>query len=337
MNREEINKIHQLVDKMVDDLKKELMSGAEYKPSYTPGSFWNRLKRFWSNVIYGPNDERNRYLYKNKFGALGEKDEPLAVSQSQPAKEHILSLHQYRFLKEQSDSLEKSLLSINENTDSDNIKNLKLFRIIDNWASKFKNEIEKMLVREPAVEPTASVASNIDASSGARLEPMPKDPRSQQSADDVRSRDAIPYSVTPAASAVAGSTEDLRIFKHLANVRKSKKKPTEIWNSSAGWVGLGYTIENGNWILSDGSEEGSQNKLKRLNKVRRLIDDSYDEDDVLSVLQNLHKRLNSLSDEQKQKLKHMNFETWLKLLNDELIEKLNDYYISGLGQLSDYV
>jgi hypothetical protein len=343
MNKEELNKIYQLLDTMVDKLKKELISGAEYKPSYTPGSFWDRLKRFWSNAIIGSNDTQNNpYAYKNKFGALGEKS---PVEEKKENK--IISLQQYRFLKEQYDLLECQIITLNENLDlnTDNIKNLKLFRIIDNWTSVFKKEIEKLFTNsEPeasvaAPTPPAAVQAKDDASASSNLSPMPGNPRRTQNLSAAVEDEA--EAEPPTSAKPPPQDEDADVIRHLKSVRNSGKKLAEIWNEEKGWIGLGYVIEENNWVLSDAvaNPDKKDKKLQnyvRFNKVKNIIDDTYDEGDMLSVLQDLHEKLKILGEDNKQKLRYMNFESWLSLFKDKLLGKIKDSYISGLGQLDDY-
>lgn len=212
MNQEYLNNINQLIDKMVGELKKELISGSQYKPRYTPGSFWDRIKRFWSNAIIGPNDTtNNKYAYQNKFGSLGETE-----PEEKPKKENRLSLHQYKFLSEQYDILEKKIVYLNENVENDNIKNIKLFRIIDSWAVKFKDEIKKLLMTTSSsiIEPEEN-----QENPSSNLRPM----------SDPRKADPPPPPPPPGARQ---ENQDEWILSYLDGGSFGKRKT---WDSESGF------------------------------------------------------------------------------------------------------
>jgi hypothetical protein len=137
MEKVELDKLTKLIDDFVTQLKKDLIV-VQYKPAKTgilPG-VWDRMKNWWHNTVMGGNNPDNPYVYKNKFGALGREDDTKKESRR-------LTLSQYNFIKEQYNKLEYNLSVINEDleTESENLKKLKLFRIIDDWASKFKQEV----------------------------------------------------------------------------------------------------------------------------------------------------------------------------------------------------
>lgn len=131
MEKSDIDKIIKLVDEFVASLKKELLATEVPSKGILPG-VWDKMKNWWYNLTKGKNSPENPYMYQHKFGALGQQQESKR-----------LSLSEYKFIKECYDSLESSLNVLNEETegDSENIKKLKLFKIIDSWAEKFKKAI----------------------------------------------------------------------------------------------------------------------------------------------------------------------------------------------------
>jgi hypothetical protein len=153
MEKIELDNILKLVDEFIASLKKELLSVEVPSRGILPG-VWDKMKSWWYNLTKkkGPNDLENPYVYKNKFGALG---------QTQESKR--LSLSQYSFIKEQYTDLENNLNILSEETteDSENIKKLKLFKIIDSWADRFKKAIisqfnDKPVTNRPIAPPVAS-------------------------------------------------------------------------------------------------------------------------------------------------------------------------------------
>jgi hypothetical protein len=175
MEKLELDKITKLVDDFVAQLKKDLLA-VEYKPTKTgvlPG-VWDRMKNWWYNSVLkkGGNDTNNPYVYKNKFGALGHEEDAKKESRR-------LSLSQYSFIKEQYNKLELELSVLNEDleTESENLKKLKLFRIIDSWASKFKQAIINQFSgsTESEEEPTEvpTTAKGAEASGTAPMDAPP--------------------------------------------------------------------------------------------------------------------------------------------------------------------
>lgn len=133
MEKTELDKLIKLVDEFVSTLKKDLLS-IEVPAKGVFSGVWDKMKNFWHNVTKkeGPNDPSNPYVYRNKFGALGQAQESKRMS-----------LAQYKFIREVYEDLESSVDLLSEETslDSENVKKLKLFKIIDVWATKFKQAI----------------------------------------------------------------------------------------------------------------------------------------------------------------------------------------------------
>ena len=133
------------IDKLITDLKNKFLAVANAKPVGTGPDgkvgIWDNVKSWWGKLRYG------------KFGNLGQVE-------SEPKTECIqFSLQEYRILKNSCDELVaamgKNQESLNEE-ESENIKNLKLFRIIDGWGNKFKQVILDLVyphTPEPVVHP----------------------------------------------------------------------------------------------------------------------------------------------------------------------------------------
>jgi hypothetical protein len=130
------------IDELIADLKNRFLALSKEGPIGTGPEgkvgVWDRVKNWWNKLRYG------------KFGNLSqvEKEPELPVpagsveKAEEPKSECIqFSFQEYRVLKNSCSELElvieKNQESLNEE-ESDNLKNLKLFRIIDDWGKKFK-------------------------------------------------------------------------------------------------------------------------------------------------------------------------------------------------------
>ena len=103
------------IDELIADLKRRFLDLSKEGPIGTGPDgkvgVWDRVKNWWNKLRYG------------KFGNL-------AQAQPDPnAEKAVANL-----------VIEKNQESLNEE-ESDNLKNLKLFRIIDDWGNKFKQVI----------------------------------------------------------------------------------------------------------------------------------------------------------------------------------------------------
>lgn len=161
MEKSEVDELLKLVDEFIAILKKDLLSIQVPAKGFLPG-VWDKMKNWWHNFTkkQGANDPENPYVFRNKFGALGvPKSEIKQTKASKDFKDGTgvwtvgneskrMSLSQYKFIREQYENLEKDLSILSEETieDSENIKKLKLFKIIDDWANKFKKAIEFKLL-----------------------------------------------------------------------------------------------------------------------------------------------------------------------------------------------
>lgn len=147
MEKAEVDKLVKLVDEFVASLKKELLAIEVPSKGIFPG-MWDKMKNWWYSITKGKNNPENPYMYQHKFGALGQQESKR------------LSLSQYKFVRECYEDLENSLNILTEETagDSENIKKLKLFKIIDSWAERFKKAILKQfnVTGDIESEPTAS-------------------------------------------------------------------------------------------------------------------------------------------------------------------------------------
>ena len=130
------------IDELIADLKRRFLDLSKEGPIGTGPDgkvgVWDRVKNWWNKLRYG------------KFGNLAQAQpdpnaEKAVANTEKPKSECIkFSLQEYRVLKDSCDQLnlviEKNQESLNEE-ESDNLKNLKLFRIIDDWGNKFKQVI----------------------------------------------------------------------------------------------------------------------------------------------------------------------------------------------------
>jgi hypothetical protein len=212
MEKVELDKLTKLVDDFVVQLKKDLLV-VQYKPTTTgvlPG-VWNRMKNWWHNTVMGGNNPDNPYVYKNKFGALGREDDTKKESTR-------LSLSQYNFIKEQYNKLELDLSVLNEDieTESENLKKLKLWRIIDSWASKFKQAIIKQF---------SSSGSSVDAGNEEEAD--------SDEENVSRNMETIP---TGSPTSVDNrSTSQGNSSNPVPRTRGAPKKPRIYWNKDEGW------------------------------------------------------------------------------------------------------
>lgn len=154
------------IDELINQLKKDLLN-----VPYNSRGMWDRVKNWWRNLTKKPDNPENPYYLTNKFGSLGKINTvPAAAEFSKPQNkekeedgtteipseeefklgtsktESRISLKNYSVLKESFEELDKKVnLAINENYSSENLKNLEMFRVIDNWAVNFKKQIMQLL------------------------------------------------------------------------------------------------------------------------------------------------------------------------------------------------
>ena len=216
MEKVELDKLTKLVDDFVTQLKKDLLV-VQYKPTTTgvlPG-IWNRMKNWWHNTVMGGNNPDNPYVYKNKFGALGHEYDTKKESTR-------LSLFQYNFIKEQYNKLESDLSVLNEDieTESENLKKLKLWRIIDSWASKFKQEIIKQFSSSVSSSSSETAVGNKEV--GEEEENVPQ----------TQNMETIPIG---SSSVGQGSLDGSAGAGGEKRTRGAPKKPRIYWNKDEGW------------------------------------------------------------------------------------------------------
>jgi hypothetical protein len=238
MEKAELDKLTKLVDDFVAQLKKDLLV-VQYKPTTTgvlPG-VWDKMKNWWYNSVLkkGGNDTNNPYVYKNKFGALGHEDEDDAKKESSR-----LTLHQYNFIKEQYNKLESDLSFLNEEVEaeSENLKKLKLWRIIDGWAGKFKQAI-------------------INQFSGSVEPESPKPTEAAPPAEDATATGTAPMDAPPSGPASSGEPKRGRGRPKLSRIS---------WNKD-GW---GPKTEDGKLNLPENSINWIKKKVfNRLNEKKK--------------------------------------------------------------------
>jgi len=244
MEKSELSSIVSLVDEFVKLLKKELLS---VEAPISRG-IWDKMKNWWHNLTK-KNDPKNPYFYKNKFGALGypeEKEEPdLAIESKR------LSLEEYKFIRDCYEDLESSLEVLSEETvsDSENIKKLKLFKIIDSWASRFKKAIiGKFIVSTKSEQPKEIPQPEIKA----KEEPKLKTTNISASSSPGERMDVGAKSdlnIRPDVSAIRSkqelkSMEEIPATKpELKKIASTNKEEEEEEHLGSGRAGSGLTIQ----------------------------------------------------------------------------------------------
>jgi hypothetical protein len=133
------------IDELIVDLKHRFLALSKEGPIGTGPEgkvgVWDRVKNWWNKLRYG------------KFGNLSqvEKEPELPVPAGSVEKAEVpkseciqFSFQEYRALKNSCNELELVIEENQENLneeESENLKNLKLFRIIDDWGKKFKQVV----------------------------------------------------------------------------------------------------------------------------------------------------------------------------------------------------
>jgi len=165
------------IDELIKELKNKFLASAAPVASSPDGKVgvWDHVKNWWNKFRYG------------KFGNLAqvEQDPEAKKDTSKAADEpksecYQFSFQEYRAIKDSCDILEtiieKNQDSLNEE-ESENLKNLRLFRIIDDWGKKFKQVILD-LVYSAEVAP----ATPVEGEGVRKSEPTvgPSDPKEKE-------------------------------------------------------------------------------------------------------------------------------------------------------------
>lgn len=160
------------IDELIADLKRRFLDLSKEGPIGTGPEgkvgVWDRVKNWWNKLRYG------------KFGNLSqvEKEPELPVPAGsaekveEPKSECIqFSFQEYRVLKNSCNELElvveKNQESLNEE-ESENLKNLKLFRIIDDWGKKFKQVMLDLVYPDKSDNWIVAPVSSQQKSTGVR-------------------------------------------------------------------------------------------------------------------------------------------------------------------------
>lgn len=160
------------IDELIADLKRRFLDLSKEGPIGTGPEgkvgVWDRVKNWWNKLRYG------------KFGNLSqvEKEPELPVpagsaeKAEEPKSECIqFSFQEYRVLKNSCNELElvveKNQESLNEE-ESENLKNLKLFRIIDDWGKKFKQVMLDLVYPDKSDNWIVAPVSSQQRSTGVR-------------------------------------------------------------------------------------------------------------------------------------------------------------------------
>ena len=304
MEKVELDKLTKLVDDFVTQLKKDLLV-VQYKSTTTgvlPG-VWNRMKNWWHNTVMGANNPDNPYVYKNKFGALGHEDDTKKESKR-------LSLSQYNFIKEQYNKLESDLSILTEDleTESENLKKLKLFRIIDGWANKFKQAIINQF--SGSTEPEAAAPT----------------PEVKPDEDDKSAPSTAPMEAPPSGSASASSSD-------IVAPKRGRGRPKLArisWNKNSGW---GPKLEDGTLNFPENSIEWIKKRVfEKLNEKKKDHPDfekTFSEDfekAFKNILSNNEEELKSHPSEVLEVEKTKN--KWEGFLASHIVEKLHITLVS---------
>ena len=131
LNTELLSKIDTAVDAMVSMLKKQLVSGQGFQKR----GLWDRFKNFLSNTWYGRYSQKNPYYFINTLGDFAGSSSPKKIEKNE-SRNKLMSVKNYLEIKSLFDKLEEELSTINEN--ENNAENLRIMRIIDDWARNLK-------------------------------------------------------------------------------------------------------------------------------------------------------------------------------------------------------
>lgn len=119
--------IEELVDKWIDDLKHEILSG-----STPPRGLWDRFRNTLANFWFGRNSEENPYKHRNLLGSMGEKVESVL--------ENTCWSNESRFLRESFDIMEAEVAAPKDTTSQ-----IKLIQIINKHGQILKDRLKQML------------------------------------------------------------------------------------------------------------------------------------------------------------------------------------------------
>lgn len=125
---DDLRKMQQEIIKLIDVSLFNLKSSLVRQPKTQSGIF-NTLKRWWSNIWYGPkNKKENPYYYHNLFGSLGGSVNESTID---------LPLEHFKILHEHSVKLQEAVMS--------DVGKTRLMSIIDLWAKELKSALETLV------------------------------------------------------------------------------------------------------------------------------------------------------------------------------------------------
>jgi hypothetical protein len=168
------------IDRLISDLKKNLINAP-----FNQRTFFDKVKNWWQNITKKADNPSNPYYYQNKFGSLGAPSNQIPSNQIPGGKENEenekdkednkeefeigysrneskLTLKEYLFLNENVEVLTNSISSVLIKENSNNIQNLEIFRIIDDWSVRFKKEIFKLLGVDSHAPPDTKIQTKDD-------------------------------------------------------------------------------------------------------------------------------------------------------------------------------
>jgi len=124
--------IEELVDRWIDDLKHEILSG-----STPPRGLWDRFRNTLANFWFGRNSEENPYKHRNLLGSMGDKVESVV--------HNTCSLQEYKHLRESCDLMEAEVAKA-PTAPKDTTNQIKLIQIINKYGQMLKDRLKQMLV-----------------------------------------------------------------------------------------------------------------------------------------------------------------------------------------------
>ena len=219
MDKKELNEkraeLAKKIDSFVEELKRSFLA-----TSYSPTGVWDKVKNWWNNLRFGADNPQNKYFNKNRFGSLGVDPEQEQKDATPAPKSECIkfSLKEFRILKENHDELFESINEIKKGLnedESESLKNLKLFRIIDDWAKKFKSELVDFVY-----PPLGSSIANSSVTVGPSEPPSREAPQKEKKPAEQKAAKKIKPEVKPENEEDAEIDSEEDVKKALEKLRQ---------------------------------------------------------------------------------------------------------------------
>ena len=248
MTKEQILKhLENQIDFFVYELKRSIVNSAI--TGRQDATIWDKFKGFMQNLYYGKANQQNPNFSKNLLGhGLGKETN----------ENKIISLQQYRFLKEWHNNLESSIKPINENYSTPEIptylKNTQLNKIIDAWGEKFKRAIFDSLKSLLDIDKIPMSSTEIPQ---AKKTPKSIDP--QKASEAPTSNDAsIPPDSLKTSSETPKEIETTSSSSTISSLDASASeptKPTEIQPVEDSSVDISSQLQKAKSIYAEKSKD----------------------------------------------------------------------------------